>query len=315
LSVAPFTYLIFNYSANIKLAKLHLITIKIEKITKIMKQLLLLITISLFTIELSAQHCQPDELYRDSAVGVYPKPYHPVDNPEGGITESACIGSGYEFVLTFVIPETVNINGWDVQLNSIEIDTFVPAPNYSSAIGMLPSGMNYECNPGNCIFTPEDTIACMVIMGTPDETNAPGVYNLTIATKLYTSLGEFNITFPSSAIPGADGEYNLTLDAAGTGDCTIASTHDYLTSNINVFNSPNPFGSTTNIEVNSKIDETLQFRVYDMLGNMVHERKVEVFQGVTNNIEFDGTALSNGIYTYTLSTKNAIISNKMVISR
>ena len=155
----------------------------------------------------------------------------------------------------------------------------------------------------------------MIIQGTPDESNAPGVYNLTIATKLSTSLGEFNITFPSTAIPGADGEYNLTLEPANSINCTIAGTNDYLTNNISVFNSPNPFGSITNIEVNSKIDETLQFRVYDMLGNLVHQRKVEIFQGITNNIEFDGTALSNGIYTYTLSSKNAIISNKMVISR
>ena len=273
-----------------------------------MKQLLLLIAISFFTIELAAQHCLPDELYRDSSVGVYPKPYHPDTNPEGGITESACIGSGYEFVFTFVIPEVINLNGWDVQLDSIVIAE-------DGAVGGLPEGLKYRCNPSNCVFAPSDTIACMVIKGTATDANTPGVYPLTITTKIYSSLGEIPVTFPSPAIPGADGEYNLTLLANGDPNCTIASTNDYLTKNIRVVNSPNPFGSVTNIEVNSNIDETLQFRVFDMLGNLVHQREVEVFQGVTNNIEFDGTALSVGIYNYTLATKNAIISNKMVISR
>lgn len=308
LSVAPFTYLFFNYLAFIKIAKLRLITIKIEKITKIMKQLLLLFTISFLTVELSAQACMPNEMYTDSAVGVYPAPYNPDTNPEGGITESACIGSGYEFVLTFVIPSTININGWDVQLNSIEIAE-------SGAVGGLPIGLSYDCNPGDCIFTPEDGIACMVIKGTATDVNTPGVYPLTIDTKIYTSLGDFNISFPTAAIPGADGEYNLTLLPNGDPNCTVAATNDYLTSNINVSNSPNPFGSTTIIEVNSKINETLQFKVFDMLGNLIHQREVEVFQGITNNIEFDGTALAVGIYNYSLATENAIISKKMVISR
>ncbi len=272
-----------------------------------MKQLLLLCFISFFTLELAAQFCVPNELYRDSAVGVYPAPYDPVTNPEGGITESACIGYGYEFVFTFKIPETININGFDLALNSIEIAQ-------SGAVGGLPIGLDYRCNPSNCVFTPEDTLACMVIRGTATDDNAPGVYPLTITTKIFTSLGDFDVTFPTTIIPGADGTYDLVLEEAGNPNCTIAGADDYLTKNISFLNSPNPFGSTTNIAINSKVNETLQFRVFDLLGNLVHYREVEIYQG-DNNFEFDGTALSNGIYTYSLSNKTAVLSKKMVLSR
>jgi hypothetical protein len=271
-----------------------------------MKQLLLLTFISFLAIDMTAQTCVPDELYRDSVAGVYPRPYHPDTNPEGGIPESACINAPYEFVLTFVIPETVTISTLELFLDSIVIAE-------EGAVGGLPVGFNYSCNPGNCVFTPGDTIACLVIYGTATDANTPGVYPLTITTNIYTNLIDQEVTFPSPLIPGADGEYNLTLEEEGASTCFVG-TNDYLTKNIRISNNPNPFGSSTNFELNSKVDETLQFRVFDMLGNLVHFREVEIFQGF-NNFEFDGTALSNGIYTYTLSNKTAVISKKMVISR
>jgi hypothetical protein len=272
-----------------------------------MKQLLLLIVISFFTINLTAQACIPNEIYRDSAVGVYPKPYHAVNNPDGGITESACINAPYEFVLTFVIPESFLYQGsFEVQIDSIVIAE-------QGAVGGLPIGMTYACNPGDCVFIPEDTIACMVIIGTATNANTPGDYELTISTIIYGSLGQLDLDFPNPFIPGADGQFILELLAEGSPNCFVG-TNDYLTKNISVHNSPNPFGSTTNIEVVSKVEETLQFRVFDMLGNLVHDQKVAIYQG-SNNIEFDGTRLSNGIYTYTLSNKTAVLSQKMVISR
>ena len=273
-----------------------------------MKQLLLFISISFFVVELSAQACWPSELYRDSAVGVYPAPYDPDTNPEGGITESACINSPYYFVFTFVIPETVNINGFDLSLDSIVVAT-------EGAIGGLPVGLDYNCNPANCVFKPIDTLACMIIEGTPTDANTAGVYPLTITTKIWTGLGDFEVTFPTTILPGADGTYDLVLDEENSGNCLIGvGTNDYLMNNINVSNNPNPFGSTTFIQIDSKVEENLQFRVFDLLGNLVHSQKVEIFQG-SNTIEFDGTALSTGIYNYSLSTNKAVLSKKMVISR
>ncbi len=266
-----------------------------------MKQALLLCLFSILSIPAFSQ-CTPDETYRDSAIGVYPPPMSD-DNPDAGITESACINSGYEFVLTFKVPDN---------LSGISLDSIVIQPE--GAVNNLPIGLDYDCNPPNCLFTPDDTLACLVILGTATSENTPGEYDLTIDTKIYTSLGSQDITFPTPIIPGADGNYILTLHEEGNPDCFVTSTNDYITRNIRVTNSPNPFSTITNIQVYSQVDETLDFRVFDLLGNIVHQDVIDVFQG-ENNFEFDGTHLANGIYTFSMSNNLGAISRKIVVSR
>lgn len=268
---------------------------------RIMKQALLFCLFSILSIPVFSQ-CTPNELYRDSAIGVYPPPFSD-DNPDGGITESACINSGYEFILTFKVPDN---------LSGISLDSIVIAPE--GAVNGLPEGFDYDCNPTSCVFTPDDTLACLVILGTATDMNMPGDYELTIDTKIYTSLGSQDLTFPNSVLPGANGEYTLTLLEEGNPDCFIVSTDDYITKNIRITNSPNPFSTTTNIEVYSNIEERLDFRVFDLLGNVVHQSVVEVLQG-SNNFEYDGTHLANGIYTFSLSNSLGSISRKIVVSR
>ena len=70
----------------------------------------------------------------------------------------------------------------------------------------------------------------------------------------------------------------------------------------------------TNIEVYSDINEQLEFRVFDMLGNVVHQDQVEIFEG-ENRFEFDGSALSSGIYTFSLSSDLGTVTRKIIISK
>jgi len=266
-----------------------------------MKQTLLFCLFSILSIPLFSQ-CVPDETYRDSAIGVYPPPMSD-SNPDGGITESACINAPYEFALTFKIPTMFLI----AQLDSIVLET-------EGAILNLPVGLTYECNPPTCVFSSADTIACLSIIGTATDVNMPGDYDLMIETTIYTDVISQEFTFPNTAIDGADGNYILTLEAEGNPDCFVVSTDDYLTKNIRISNSPNPFSTITNIEVNSGINEQLDFRVFDILGNTVHQERVNVFAG-ENNFQFDGTHLATGIYTFSLSNKLGAVTRKMVVSR
>ncbi len=269
-----------------------------------MKQALLFCIFTILSFSAFSQ-CTPNQIYQDSAFGVYPAP-DPMgmDLPDQGITESACINSGYEFTLTFKIPET---------FAGITLDSIVIAQ--TGAVLNLPEGLSYVCNPGNCVFTSLDTLACLSIVGTATDQNAPGDYNLMIVTDIFTSVISQEITFPTPLVDGGDGEYILTLLENGDPNCTIASVqNDYITKNIRVSNSPNPFSTTTNIEVVSTINEQLDFRVFDILGNLVHYRKVDLMEG-ENNFEFDGTHLSNGIYSFTLSNNLGAITRKIVVSR
>ena len=68
-----------------------------------------------------------------------------------------------------------------------------------------------------------------------------------------------------------------------------------------VNNYPNPFTGITNISFNAPHDMTgLEFNVYSILGSKVHTAKLDAERGV-NNIEFNGSQLSSGLYIYTLS--------------
>ena len=270
-----------------------------------MKQLLLLSILSFFTIQLNAQACVPNEIYADSAVGVYPPPMN-ANNPDGGITESACVNKEYEFVFTFVVPDTVTLQGNDYVLDSVVIQ-----PN---GVLNLPAGISYACNPSSCTFTPEDSLGCLVIRGTADE-GTEGMHDLKIKTMIYSSLGfPLPIEFPNNLFPGANGNYFLEVEPESSTSCFVVGTEDYLSKNIFVSNRPNPFSNLTYFEVHSKVNEVLNFQVFDMLGRRVHHDVVEIFEGA-NNFEFDGSRLNNGIYTYSLNNGKAAMTGKMVVNR
>jgi len=155
----------------------------------------------IFTIfNLNAQvYCLPDSLYRDSTVGVYPRPVTP-ENPNGGISKPACINKPYEFVLTIKIPDTVSFQGIVVNLNSAKIET-------TGAIQNLPVGITYACNPPDCVF-PKLSLGCIKLYGTATSANLPGKYKPVITLNLSTAFGTFPISYPGAQFPG---EYILTL--------------------------------------------------------------------------------------------------------
>lgn len=265
-----------------------------------MKQTLLFCLFSILSLPLFSQ-CIPDELYRDSSFGVYPRPVS-MENPDAGIQDSACINAGFEFVLTIKVP--ADFMGFS--LDSIVIEE-------EGAVQNLPIGMDYACFPSDCVFTPMDTLGCLVINGTATTDNAPGDFDLKIETTIHSLITQ-TFVLPDDNLPGLGGNYFLTVLEEGAAGCLMLGFDDYLTKNIRISNSPNPFSTTTNIEVYSDINEQLDFKVFDLLGNLVHQNKVEIFEG-QNNFNFDGTHLANGIYTFTLSNQLGAITRKIVVSR
>lgn len=265
-----------------------------------MKQTLLFCLFSILSLPLFSQ-CVPDELYRDSSFGVYPRPLS-MDNPDAGIQDSACINGAYEFTLTLKVPGV---------FMGFALDSIVIAEE--GAVQNLPIGMDYSCNPPNCVFTPMDTLGCLLIEGTATDANPLGDYDLKIETTIFSIISQ-TLLLPDDALPGLGGNYFLTVLEENSPNCFIVGTDDYISKNIRVSNNPNPFSTTTNIEVYSGINEQLQLRVFDMLGNVVHQKQVEVFEGA-NYFEFDGAHLATGMYTFSLSNKLGAITRKMVISR
>ena len=271
----------------------------------------ILFTFFLFIIgfTLNAQSCVPNELYRDSAIGAYPPPWKE-DRPWGGIPDSACLNTFYEFTLTFKVPPTLTIPPLTVEIDSIVIATTGALQQSEPSV---PGGISYVCNPPTCVFTPEDTIACAKIFGTPTEINE---FLLKIQTNIYHNFSPFPvpITFPSNDIEGADGEYRLVVLAEGSPECSSTSATEILRSKVSLKNVPNPFSYYTNIEIESRVNEDFMFEVHDLLGQKVHAVKVQLIEG-TNQFEFDGSNLSNGMYIFSIGNEEAKISSKMFINR
>ncbi|MEM9821593.1 MAG: T9SS type A sorting domain-containing protein [Bacteroidota bacterium] len=271
-----------------------------------MKQILLLSFFTFICFSLEAQICEPNQIYADSAVGVYPPPFSD-DRPDGGIPNEACINEPFEFVLTFKVPETISI---------FTLDSIVVAS--TGAVTGLPDGLSYSCNPPNCVFTPQETLGCVLVFGTPTNPNDIGDNPLMVATKIFANGGliEFDVTFPDNTgtVPNADGQYILTVNEEGAAACQTTSTNDLLQSNLRVINSPNPFSYFTNILVDSGISGDFDLTVYDLTGRQVQQQAIRLTIG-ENQIPFDGSDLSNGMYLYSIAQGAGKVVNKMIIQR
>ena len=249
--------------------------------------------------------CEPNQMYADSAVGVYPPPFSE-NRPDGGIPNEACINQPYEFTLTFKVPESISI---------FTLDSIVVAP--SGAVSGLPEGLSYSCNPPNCVFTPTEELGCVLVFGTPTNPADVGETNLTVATTSYVNIVDpLQIVFPDNTgtVPNADGEYILVVNEEGSAACNTTSTDDLLQTNIQVLNAPNPFSYFTNIQVDSRVSGEFQLSVFDLTGKQLRQQDIFLTEG-ENQIEFDGSDLANGMYLYSISQGEGQVINKMIIQR
>jgi hypothetical protein len=260
-----------------------------------MNRYLLSSLVALFSISfLSAQLCEPDQLYADSTFGVYP----------AGIDESACINQAYNFPLTFVIPQTVTFSGLTDSIVSINV----------TSVDGLPDGLALSCNPPSCMFTPDDELACATIYGIAADTNAPGEYALTlngnIEGQLFNNI-PFVTLFAALGLP----PYSLTLDEENAGTCLVVSTEEPLNEQVRIETAPNPFSYGTTISITSEmVNEELTLEVYTMLGERVHSESISLGFG-ENVIPFDGSHLAEGIYFFNFSDGKSMLSQKMIIQR
>ncbi|MBU0528534.1 T9SS type A sorting domain-containing protein [bacterium] len=83
-------------------------------------------------------------------------------------------------------------------------------------------------------------------------------------------------------------------------------------------NYPNPFNPVTTIKYTVPSVETLhatslQLKIYNILGNEIATLVDEVKPSGEYEIEFDGTSFSNGIYFYSLSISDKILTKKMLL--
>lgn len=250
----------------------------------------------------TVQDCMPDTTLSDTAVGVFPLPYSLDRNPTGGIKDTACVNTPYRYVFTIAVAETFNTGTFGtVTLNSVEL-------NPEGAITNLPKGLDYACNPPNCIF-PKNTQGCVVVYGTPTDT--VGRYDLQIKG-LIRSFIDFDLSFPSTLI--YPGNYYLFVRPQGSASCRTVGTDDIADLEINALNRPNPFSGLTQLVINSKLSGKFYFTVNDIIGKQVYRENINLWEG-ENTVDFDGARLPAGVYVYTISNGDKAFTGKMSIYR
>ncbi|MGB1988360.1 MAG: T9SS type A sorting domain-containing protein, partial [Flavobacteriales bacterium] len=70
----------------------------------------------------------------------------------------------------------------------------------------------------------------------------------------------------------------------------------------------------TSIEFNSTTEGEYLFSVVNLLGEVQDHRIINANYG-SNKIDVDASALSSGIYFYTLSNAQGMITKKMIINK
>ncbi len=265
-----------------------------------MKQLVLTFLLLIPMSIMHAQVCEADMSYADSSAGVYPLPYDADLNPGGGITECAVIGKFYQFDFTIVIGDTLTVGGFSFPLDSIIV----------SAVEGLPQGISFSCKPSNCHYL-KNTIGCAAIYGTATGANPIGDYELKIKGSAFINGSSLPLPleFPNASL--APGKYIVRLLASDTEPCNLTAVNT-LEKQVSIRTMPNPTNGYALIDIASETAGNFNFRVVDLLGNVVESRQVQIFNG-KNQLEFDGSHLPNGMYLLMLQNEKGYVTQKLTI--
>lgn len=264
-----------------------------------------------FLSQLASAQCIPDPIFKDSAFGVYPRPYDPAIFPNGGIKQSACIGKPYKFVFTVKVPDSVavpQLGGIKLKLDSIKLDK-----KKATTITGLPVGISYNCNTPNCTFASKTT-GCTFLFGSATSANTAGDYEIGIKLTAFFTTFLGPITYEINAKDLAAGKYILKLEPNNSTACFVSSIKDQ-NENISFINAtPNPATDFTTISFYAVENEALDFIVSDMSGKIVHKESREAQHGI-NTLDFNTSNLSEGVYIYYLNSKQGRVANRLVINK
>ena len=83
--------------------------------------------------------------------------------------------------------------------------------------------------------------------------------------------------------------------------------------NLNLNNYPNPFNPSTIIEFTLVNPDFAEINVYDIRGKLVKRYPRTKYSSGVNQIQFDGEALSSGVYFFQIKTDNNLIETKKMV--
>jgi len=269
------------------------------------KFILLLFAIFCLNSSLLAQDpvCEPDSTYADSLAGVYPGPFHEVDFPDGGIKDTSCINHPFELVLTAVVNDSIEYAGFDIALNYLKVQ--------EDGILNLPSGMSYACNPPSCQFD-ANTMGCMLISGTPDETNEVGTYDLELLVEIKVAdLFVINDTLPEYLIPGS--HYYLVLDPEDSENCQVLGNEEINRKKLDFELLQNPVSDLLKIRFDEDLRGPWKIEIHTMDGSLAFKQESDFHLDDSDKI-IELNEFHPGYYIIRLTTKEGMAIKKLIVA-
>ena len=271
------------------------------------KSLLFTLLFSLSLAVLAQQSpCVPDASLQDSTFGLWPDTIEnlPIAQLDTYYEEHIQIKTPATVGEVMGDPYEIDVLGFPVNIAPLEIDSIKLV-----GVNGLPSVMSTYLSNSDSVFMGND-IACVTLFGTPgvDELGThdisliiDGWINVSVigTVSLYEQLGDYETIdgyrlVVQSEMVSIDENYNLSFSVSQ--------------------NSPNPFSNRTSIEFNSTTEGEHLFSVVNLLGEVQDHRIINANYG-NNKIDVDASALSSGIYFYTLSNAQGMITKKMIINK
>lgn len=247
--------------------------------------------------------CVPDSNYIGQPAGVYPAPYHPTTNPDGGILDTACINQDYKFVFTVVVPETIEFGGFEPKLDSVVI--------LKDGILFAPDGIGYSCNPPNCNFK-ANTVGCLQLEGVPNGSNDPGIYDLKLKVKITLLSGLIVITDTLPDFLSDSAHYYLPLFEETSPYCSSSSVKNTIESDLDLTISPNPASDHIIISFNAPSAGQTSYAIVDLSGRELIRQSMRSGSGrvfITDGISM----LEKGLYLFVLETEAAKVIKKFTV--
>ena len=94
--------------------------------------------------------------------------------------------------------------------------------------------------------------------------------------------------------------------------CSVYNVENVLKQTSNIVVSPNPFNQVTNFKIELIEGGDFQLQIFNAKGAMIVNNNIALTQGI-NNVEFDGSSLSTGAYSYRLVNASGYTSGKLIL--
>jgi hypothetical protein len=244
-----------------------------------MKKALAFVLLLFVFTGISAQVCIPDTNIKSS--GMYPS-----------VLPDATTGSQYNETVQFKFPKDTMVSGNPITLDSLQI----------ANVEGMPTGFTYQCSNSECMY-PGGSNGCVVISGKPSS-GQQGDYMVKITVLAKTMYGGAPIWVPfQDSIP-----FKIGINAGINNFVALSQPLFFSVAG----NFPNPFEYFTRIVYTSPSTGNVQFKIFDVIGNMVYSSKYSSEAG-ENSIYFDRTGIKSGLYLYSIQSGDIIITRRMVI--